>query len=374
VEQKQNRIAPEAATDEPASPFNPRHAQEPASPFAEPPLLSDQLDETLADIFPPGARKPRHDGWTPDAIAGFMHALATTGVVDHAARAVGLTAASAYAFRNRRQGRAFARMWDAVLVHRARARIASELQARAIAGCVSVRKKGGEVVSEYHYYDNRLAMSLLTRLDRLAEREAASEAQLRALSEDLDDYLDCIAAGEDADAFVESRKPADPEPEPRPAPAPGAAGAPDDDPDLTLFANLTGGPDYRDIDPHDIEVRDLDPTGRHDWSPDQWVRAYRSGFMYWLAAEDDPAFTPGSGAPLQYFCMRQAARANAEAADESSPEEAAAIDTSDLDTAMIWNWTDDQLARAWRSGFVERLPHEFWEQLADEGANAGEEQ
>ena len=63
------------------------------------------------------------------------------------------------------------------------------------------------IVGEYHYYDNRLAMSLLTRLDRLAEKEAASEAHLRALSEDLDEFIDCVAQGGDADAFVEARRP-----------------------------------------------------------------------------------------------------------------------------------------------------------------------
>jgi hypothetical protein len=210
MEQNQNSFTHRAATDEPASPVNPRTARAPGAPgahaappdppeFAEPPLLSDALteamSETLAETFPPGGRKPRHDGWTPEAINIFLRELSATGVVEQAARAAGLSASAAYSFRNRRQGRAFAKMWDAVLVHRARARVAGELQGGAIAGCVSIRKRDGVVVGEYHYYDNRLAMALLTRLDRLAEKEAASEAQLRALSEDLDDYLDCVAAG-----------------------------------------------------------------------------------------------------------------------------------------------------------------------------------
>lgn len=212
MEQNQNRLAPEAPADESASSFNPDVEQ---GADSDPPLLSDSLDaalqETLDATFTPDGRKPRHDGWTPEAVAGFLHALAETGVVEHAARRVGLSAQAAYAFRNRRQGRAFAKIWDAVLINRARARVEGELQGRAVAGCVSIRKHKGEVVGEYHYYDNRLAMSLLTRLDRLAERAEPEAAHLRALSEELDEFCDCLAQGGDPDAFVEARRPEEPE-------------------------------------------------------------------------------------------------------------------------------------------------------------------
>ncbi len=344
--------------------------------FAEPPLLSDCLEEalaeTLAETFPPDGRKPRHDGWTPEVVAGFLRSLAAAGVVEHAARAVGRSAASAYALRNRREGRAFAKMWDAVLIHRSRARLASELQGRAIAGCVSVRRRDGEVVSEYHYYDNRLAMALLTRLDRLAEREAASEAQLRALSEDLDDYIDCVAAGGDADAFVEARKPAEPAPGPAPAPR-----KPDEDPELTRFALLAGCPDYRDVDLRDIEVRDLDPTARRQWTPDQWVRAFRSQFMTWLQlARQEPNWAEGPGTPFYFMVSREAARMAAEASGGplEPSESPIPIDTADLDPDRIWDWSDDQLARAWDSGFLQELPPEFWDDLAAEEARDGEEE
>ncbi|MGQ0660802.1 hypothetical protein [Sphingosinicella sp.] len=357
MEQTTNPLAPEAATDEPASPFNlPDHF--PENPETR--LISDELNDTLAETFPPGIRKPRHDGWTPDAIAAFLHDLAAVGVVEHAARAAGLSAASAYAFRNRRQGRAFAKMWDAILVHRARARIASELQSRAVAGCVSVRKRDGEVVSEYHYHDNRLAMAMLTRLDRLAEREGESDAHLRALSEGLDDYLDCLADGGDADAFVDARRPVEPEPE---------VSAPlkrrDNDPELTTLARLSGCPDYLDVDPNTIDVSDIDFTRKSEWDADQWVRVYRSGLMHWLAAGGDPAgSTAGRGTALCFTFSREACRAAHEAGyDAASPGEEG-IDSSDLDTAQIWDWTDDQLARAWQSRTIQRLPEDFWDDLA----------
>ena len=228
MEQNQNRLAPEAPADESASPFNPP-AETPAD-SPDPPLLSDSLDaalqETLDATFPPDSRKPRHDGWTPEAVAGFLHALAETGVVEHAARRVGLSAQAAYAFRNRRQGRAFAKIWDAVLINRARARVEGELQGRAVAGCVSIRKYKGEVVGEYHYYDNRLAMSLLTRLDRLAERAEPEAEHLRTLSEDLDEFCDCLAQGGDPDAFVAARLPEDHQEKEPEMPAP--ANGPDD--------------------------------------------------------------------------------------------------------------------------------------------------
>jgi hypothetical protein len=365
MDQNHTRLAPEAATDAPASPAN-SNEPSPDSAFADPPLVSDclgdvlagRIAETVEESFPPGSRKPRHDGFTPEKIAAFLHDLAATGVVEHAAAAAGLSVAAAYAFRNRRQGRAFAKMWDAMLVHRARARLASELQGRAIAGCVSVRKRDGEIVGEYHYYDNRLAMALLTRLDRLAERESASEAHLRALSEDLDEFTECLASGGDADAFIEARRPAEPE-----AAAPPARTAlpPDDDPELTAFAHAAGCPDYRDVHARDIPVDDLDPSRQAEWDDDQFVRAYRSGFMIWLEMmADTPGFRPSSGSPLRYAFARRAVRAAAEAGDSRGPNAA----TDDLDPGRLWDWTDDQLARGWSTGFLRGLPADFWDSLA----------
>jgi len=368
MEHTVNIFTPEAATDEPASCSNPGRAVPPPEPpsFEPPPLLSDSLDEAIAETldatFTPETPRPRHDGWTPEAIAAFLRQLAAGGVVEHAARAAGMSAAAAYAFRNRRQGRAFARMWDAVLVHRSRARLASELQSRAIAGCVSVRRKDGVVVGEYHYYDNRLANALLTRLDRLAEREEGSDAHLRVLSEDLDDYLECLATGGDGDAFVEARARVAATPESPPA----SAGEADDDPDLTLFARVSGVPDYRDVDPHDIEVRDLDPTLTADWDDDQWVRAFRSGFMLWLEMRTGQSggLPPGPGAALAFHVKREAACAAANAKEGEA--HASGVDTSGLDPARILDWSDDQRARAWRGGLLASLSDDFWDRLADD--------
>lgn len=379
MDQNRNRFAPEAPTDEPASPFN---AQAPdaaaADPpgFAEPPLLSDSLgaafDETVAETFPPGCRKPRHDGWGPEQIGGFLRALAATGVVEHAARTVGRSPQSAYNFRNGRQGRAFARMWDAVLINRTRARVASEISARAIAGCVSVRKKDGVVVSEYHYHDNRLAMSLLTRLDRLAEREAASEAHLRALSEDLDEFIDCLASGGDSDAFVEERRP----PEPEPGSAVEALG----DEALMRLIELRRQEDgdddeLDDLAPEDVEIRDLDPSQRASWTEEQWSRARRGGFVQWLAMNSDRERPPGPGDLARFEVSRLAALIAWDSNSLSEPPIGeGALAGEDLDPEKLTEWDNDQLIRAWRSGLIERLPPEFWDRFARSAFFRGDEE
>lgn len=372
-----NAHSPEASTDERASSLNPprRDDAAPEPPFDPPPLLSDCLGEILTgriedaveEAFPPGSRKPRHDGFTPERIGDFLRSLAATGVVEHAAAAVGVSASAAYAFRNRRQGRAFARMWDAILINRARDRLASELQSRAVAGCVSVRKRDGIVVGEYHYYDNRLAMALLTRLDRLAEKEAASEAHLRALSEDLDDYIDCVAEGGDADAFVEARRPAEPGPPAEPPPP-----APDEDPEFTTFARLSGCSDYLDVNPLDIEVRDIDPGNKESWDADMWVRAYRSGFMTWLhvAYGNFGEGVSGPGAALQFHVCREAAAAAAGAAPHG---EGRSVPVDDLDLDRFEEWSEAELARAWAGGLLQGLADDVWERLAEKLAAGGRE-
>lgn len=381
MENNPTRIAPEAPADESASPLNQQpewDSAEAAPVFEAPPLLSDTLADTLADripdaveqCFPPGSRKPRHDGFTPEKVGDFLRHLSATGVGEHAAAAVGLSASAAYAFRNRTRGRAFAKMWDAVLVHRTRARLASELNGRAIAGCVSVRKRDGEVVGEYHYYDNRLAMALLTRLDRLAEKEAPSEAHLRVLSEDLEDFIDCLAEGGDADAFVEERRPVPSQVEGLKARKPEPA-EPDDDPELTAFARMAGCPDYRGVSPLDIEVRDLDLSRKSDWSDEQWVRAFRSGFLSWAEpGETDPDPPSGLGTAYEYFFFRKAVMA----ANLVPKAEIAHAGTSAPDPARLWEWSEAQLGWGHRSGLLGSLPGEFWDDIAAGETAIGEEE
>jgi hypothetical protein len=266
-------------------------------------------------------------------------------------------------------------MWDAILIHRSRARIAAENQSRAINGCVSVRKRDGLVVSEYHYYDNRLATAVLTRLDRLAEKEADSEAHLRALSEDLDAFIDCVAEGGDLDSFVEARRPGEPEPESQPE----LGEDEEDEAEIDRLAGLAGVPSYRDVEPTGIDVSDLDPGRREDWTMEQWIRGLRSGFLAWLYLEmQDPGFTPGPGTPLRFRAKVSAAIAAVESgvapggslAGRRGGEE---IDTSDLDLGRIDDWSDEQWVRAHLSGILDRADADFWDELAGQAPPAGQE-
>ena len=70
----------------------------------------------------PVKRKPRSDGWTPERQRAFIAALAETGRVEHAARAVGISATSCYRLRRARGAESFTAAWDAAL------RCASERQ------------------------------------------------------------------------------------------------------------------------------------------------------------------------------------------------------------------------------------------------------
>jgi hypothetical protein len=65
------------------------------------------------DFAPVAMTRSRRDGWTPQRQRAFIAALSQTGVVAKAARAVGISAKSAYALRKRaKPGSSFARVWD----------------------------------------------------------------------------------------------------------------------------------------------------------------------------------------------------------------------------------------------------------------------
>lgn len=65
--------------------------------------------------FRPVLLRARADGWSEARQCEFLSALYVTGSVAAAARAVGMTRASAYRLRDRRGAESFAAMWDRVL-------------------------------------------------------------------------------------------------------------------------------------------------------------------------------------------------------------------------------------------------------------------
>ena len=275
--------------------MEPNHPSSPHAASAEaayPSLVSDSLDEACWN-----AGRHRHDGWTPERLRAFLETLAACGVVADACRAAGMSPQSAYALRNRRAGRAFAAMWDAVQVHRARARMEGELMSRALCGCVERVEAPDGTARERHRYDNRLSMAMLTRLDRLAESKADQQQALRALSEDFEDFLDEVEAGGDLDAFVAERMPCEPA---APEPAADRPRRPPMD-DYDRLAALTGCSDWRDVPFTEIPVADLDPSLKEEWDEDAIVRAGRSHYLDWLAMAgqggtlpDDPADCPAA--------------------------------------------------------------------------------
>jgi len=130
---------------------------EPESNLALATSLGDSFFET---------RRFRQDGWDGPTKALFCRTLAETGIVRDACRACNMSAKSAYALRHRE--RLFARAWEAAL-SMARERLADELLARSLKGSAEQIVRDGCIWGERHHFDNKLAFSILRRLDRRAE-------------------------------------------------------------------------------------------------------------------------------------------------------------------------------------------------------------
>lgn len=149
---------------------------------------------SLAALAPAPHASERRDGWTPARQRIFLETLAAAGMVGDACEEAGLSRRSAYNLRFHREGAAFRLGWDAAILI-ARARLADDLLARALEGQEDVITRdefSGEVVRRRH--DNRLAMSMLARLDRMADSpaEGTDAALARIVSQDFAAYLDLV--------------------------------------------------------------------------------------------------------------------------------------------------------------------------------------
>lgn len=185
----------------PASPDAPADG-DPASP----PAALDAGADDAADP-PPGTydpqdyrwvpvrRRPRYDGWTEEKQRRFIEALADTGLVSVAAKAVGMTRESAYKLRRAAHGAAFARAWDAAR-HHAGSYLEDIAFERAIEGVEhNVYNEYGDVVCTKRVYNDRLITFLLRHLKperygRQADGQPAPppvtvEASLRAMEPQL---------------------------------------------------------------------------------------------------------------------------------------------------------------------------------------------
>ena len=132
------------------------------TPDSNAPDTADDLDPgTLAE---PVAIRARHDGWTPQRQHDFIAALAESGCVTEACRAVGMTTKSAYRLRARPDASIFRQAWDIALDHAIR-RLTDAVYSRAIHGVPRPIFYQGEQIGERRHFDERLAMFLLRYRD-----------------------------------------------------------------------------------------------------------------------------------------------------------------------------------------------------------------
>jgi hypothetical protein len=301
MENSESRIAPspEAASDDSASPFNDRPRLDPERPpdsRPRPPdlgtgLISDQLGAYIPVTIDALGRKRRCDGLTPERQVIFLDALSRCGVAADAARAAGVSRDTVYNLRNRAEGRAFALGWDAAMLM-SRGRVSDELHSRAMNGVVERIYRNGELWGERHRHDNRLAMAVLTRLDRQIERLGEGAATALAIAQEWDQFLDIIEDGGDgAGDFLASRA-ANIRNQAAEAEATPTGDAPIRTADLyqsleifeRLFAySMFGG----GLD-GEADMTGLEPADMASWTDNDWDRADRGGLLDSLRADEWP--------------------------------------------------------------------------------------
>lgn len=115
--------------------------------------MTDEPDEP--DFIPVATERRRHDGWTPERQRAFLAHLDQFGGVGAAARAVGLSRASAYALRARPGAESFAAAWDRALEN-GRLRAYDEAVRRGLHGYTTPVMYRGKVVGQRRRFDNRL--------------------------------------------------------------------------------------------------------------------------------------------------------------------------------------------------------------------------
>ncbi|KQT31987.1 hypothetical protein ASG29_08985 [Sphingomonas sp. Leaf412] len=276
----------------------------------------------------------RQDGWSAANQRAFLEGIAEGEGAEAACARVGLSVTSAYAFRRTAKGAAFALGWRAAALV-AREAIAETLLVRALNGQVETYVRGETVVTR-HRHDNRLALSLLARLDRQVEAAADADARAaRLVAQEFDAFLDLL--GHDggparAGLFLARR----------------AGGLADNDASDAAAADLAPIYALAAADrfartgvatAQEVAVADLDPAHRAAWTAEQWARAEAAG----LVALACPAIDAAADTP------------SAPQHSQHSP------DAADAHAHRVW-W--DEAWEAWRTsfppppGFVGHQEHE----------------
>lgn len=253
----------------------------------------------------------RQDGWSAANQRLFLEAIAEGFGVENATYRVGLSAASAYAFRRTAKGAAFALGWRAANLV-AREAIAETLLVRALEGQVETctRADGGTVTR--HRFDNRLASAMLARLDRQVEVASDADTQAaRLVAQEFDAFLTLVERDEGpARAGLFLAGAALTAAELAPDPSLDRPAAPQEPSDATGLARLAAPGLAAMLAPihalaaadrlvrtgvataGEVDVHDLDPHRRAEWDADQWRRAEAAGLLALAvapAASDVPA-------------------------------------------------------------------------------------
>lgn len=271
----------------------------------------------------------RQDGWSAANQRSFLEGLAEGHGVDAAACRVGLSAASAYAFRRTAKGAAFALGWRAATLV-ARDSIAETLLVRALEGTVDTIVRGETVITR-HKYDNRLALSLLARLDRQAENAPDADARAAGLvAQEFEAYLDLV--GQDAGParaglFLARR-----------AAALGTEGEAGQGLDLYPIYALAAADRFVRTGvgtAAEVDIADLDPAARAGWTAEQWARAEAAGLIALAAPNDDGADPDAETA---------AASQHSQHSPDRDPSDGGSSDGDDV----LWQRAKDD---AWRTSF-----------------------
>jgi len=118
--------------------------------------------------------RPRHDGWTEQRQRAFIEALADTGSVDAACRAVNMSQPGVYELRRQPGAESFRQAWEAALQLGIQ-RIEDVAMDRALNGVEMPVYSYGKHVGERTVYNDRLLMFMLR--NRAPERFAEGKAK-----------------------------------------------------------------------------------------------------------------------------------------------------------------------------------------------------
>ncbi len=158
------------------SPFAP-HGASPLPPTDEPEHDQRQdppRERHIAQLPPVPRQTSRHDGWTPERQRRFIEALADTGSVEAAARAVNMSSVGAYLLRRHPEAKSFRKAWEAALALGVQ-RIEDVAMERALNGVEVPVYAYGKIIGTRRVYNDRLLMFMLR--NRAPKRFAADGAK-----------------------------------------------------------------------------------------------------------------------------------------------------------------------------------------------------